>query len=238
MKFTNTKFILILLLLLIIIVLFGYFFYYNFNYNYNYNHKVQEKFEYTPTIDESSVLKKLSEYSNSMTNNAPTIVNDIQEKINTIISETTPKQNTLETTVKTNINDLKTIELSIQNDINKIHRDMDGSTILPINKKILENFNGTPQFPIPTSLKVFEKFADTTDWRTEWNNKLASIYSVSSNLSPKDMDPLVNKDKTQFYIVKNPKLEENLNNISSQIIKNNLDNISNKLKSQWLKNKF
>ena len=106
-------------------------------------------------------------------------------------------------------------------------------------KIIKEGFNGTPQFPIPTSIKVFEKFSDTNDWRTEWNNKLSSIYNISTDSSsPRDMEPVVNKDKTQFYIPKNRKLEENLDNISSQIIKNNLDNISNKLKSQWLKNKF
>jgi len=255
MKFINIKFVLVLLVLLIIIGLLGYSFYqnFNYNYNYNYNYKVQEKFEeiatQMPNIvmnnsvlfnpDKTAVLNKLNDYSNIMSKDAPEKVNSIQDNISTIIPEITSKQDYLENLAKTNLNDLKIINYSLQTDINKINKLMNGSTILPINKNIKEGFNGTPQFPIPTSLKVFEKFENTNDWRTEWNNKLASIYNKSStNQSLKDMEPVVNTDRTEFYILKNPKLEENLNNISSKIIKNNLDNISNKLKSQWLKNKF
>ena len=234
MKFTNIKFGLVFLILLIIIGLFGYSFYHNYNYT------IQEKFTYTPlNPDETSVLNKLTDYSDIITITSPKIVNDIQTNINTLTPQINFKQDDIKNIANTNFIDLKTIELSLQNDINKIHKDMDGSIILPINKNIVENFNGTPQFPIPTSIKIFEKFADTTDWRNEWNEKLKNIYSTSSTtFSPKDMDPVVNKDNTEFYILKNLKLEENLNNTSSEIIKNNLDNISNKLKSQWLKNKF
>jgi len=235
MKFTNIKFVLVLLVLFIIIGLFGYSFYHNFNY------KVQEKFalNFTPNADETKILNKLNEYSNIMATNAPEIVSNIQNNVDTLKPQITSKQTELKKTANTNFINLKTIELSLQNDINRIHKDMDGSVVLPINKTIAEGFNGTPQFPIPTSLKVFEKFENASDWRTEWNNKLASIYNTSSiTPSPKDMDPVVNKEKTEFYIIQNPKLEENLNNTSSLIIKNNLDNISNKLKSQWLKNKF
>ena len=237
MKFTNIKFVLVLLILLIIIGLFGYSFYHNYNYNY----KVQENFtlNFTPNPDETEVLNKFTEYSNIIDINSPQIVSDIQQNMDTIIPEITSKQDSLENLTKINVNDLKIIEYSLQNDINKIHKLMDGSIILPIPKTIIEGFNGTPQFPIPTSLKIFEKFENVNDWRTEWNNKLLSIYNTSSiKPSLKDMDPIVNRDKTEFYILKNPKLEENLNNISSQIIKNNIDNISNKLKSQWLQNKF
>ena len=245
MKLTNIKFVLVLLVLLIIIGLLGYSFYNNYNYNYNY--KVQEKFTYTPSNpDEVGVFNKLSEYSNIMTT-SPQIVSGTHQNIDILAPQITSKQDYLENLTKINVNDLKIIEYSLQNDINKIHKLMDGSIVLPIPKTIIEGFkegfkegfNGTPQFPIPTSLKIFEKFADTNDWRTEWNNKLLSIYNTSSiTPSPKDMNPVVDKDKTEFYILKNPKLEENLNNTSSQIIKNNLDNISNKLKSQWLQNKF
>lgn len=282
MKFTNIKFVLVLLVLLIIIGLLGYSFYNNYNLNFNY--KVQEKFEDLPSLnpmppnfipskpEETEIFNKLSEYSNIMTKTAPSIVNDISGNINTILPEISSKQDYLENLANTNSVNLKIIEYSIQNDINKIKKLMDGSAILPIAKHIIpsqptmasqsvisgpsapldqpkmstetstiikEGFNGTPQFPIPTSIKIFEKFADTNDWRTEWNNKLLSIYNITPNSSsPKNMDPVVNTDKTEFYILKNSKLEENLNNTSSQIIKNNLDNISNKLKSQWLKNKF
>ena len=234
MKFTNIKFGLVFLILLIIIGLFGYSFYHNYNYT------IQEKFTYTPlNPDETSVLNKLTDYSDIITITSPKIVNDIQTNINTLTPQINFKQDDIKNIANTNFIDLKTIELSLQNDINKIHKDMDGSIILPIPKTIIEGFNGTPQFPIPTSLKVFEKFENSNDWRTEWNNKLLSIYNTSSiTPSPKDMNPVVNKDKTEFYILKNPKLEENLNNTSSLIIKNNLDNISNKLKSQWLQNKF
>ena len=234
MKLTNINFVLVLLVLLIIIGLFAYSFYHNFNY------KIKEKFAFTPSNqDETEIFDKLTDYSNIIDATAPTIVSDIQSNINKILPDITSKKDYLEKIANTNSIDLKIIEYSLKNDIKRINKDMDGSIILPINKNIVENFNGTPQFPIPTSIKIFEKFADTTDWRNEWNEKLKNIYSTSSTtFSPKDMDPVVNKDNTEFYILKNLKLEENLNNTSSEIIKNNLDNISNKLKSQWLKNKF
>jgi hypothetical protein len=378
MKLTNINFVLVLLVLLIIIGLLGYSFYHNFNYNYNY--KVQEKFEenstplnstplnFTPSKpEEIEIFNKLSEYSNIVNKTSPSIVGNTQEDIGRILPEIRSKQNYLEDLANTNSINLKIIQYSIQNDIDKIKKLMDGSVILPIAKPPLatikpitstttttitqaapaaqsapasaqiqaapeaqaapvaaqiqaapemyaipaapapqtipvapiaqtipemsamsamsstptlyatpemsamsamsstptlyatpemsamsampaapsmsataiESFNGTPQFPIPTSIKIFEKFADTNDWRTEWNNKLSSIYNINDNSSsPRDMNPVVNTAKTEFYILKNRKLEENLNNTSSQIIKNNLNNISNKLKSQWLKNKF
>ena len=140
--------------------------------------------------------------------------------------------------------------MSIDGDMKKIKGQMDGALLLPIEKLnylAKEQFtdininlktnlknNSNSQYPIPTSLKVFEKFQNENDWRTEWNNKLSKIY----NPSPSSMKPIINNNLTNFYIVENPKLEENLNNTTSQIIINNLENISNKIQSQWQVDKY
>ena len=220
----------------------------------NVNLKENFALNFLPTPSEKPVLNKLNEFSNIISKKSPKIVNDTKTDIKKILPTVNSKQSQFDKNITNDINDLNQIKMSIDGDMKKIKGQMDGALLLPIEKlnylakeqfnDININFktnlktnlkdNSNSQYPIPTSLKVFEKFENAKDWRTEWNDKLSKIY----NPSPSSMKPIINNNLTNFYIVENPKLEENLNNTTSQIIINNLENISNKIQSQWQVDKY
>ena len=222
--------------------------------NTNTNTKENFALNFIPTPSEKPVFNQLNEYSNIISKSSPQIVNDTQTDIKKLLPQVDLKQKQFDKNIIQDINNLDEIKLSINQDMNKIKRKMDGSIIIPIEKLnylVKEEFNDininvktdiktdikteNTQYPIPTSLKVFEKFENDNDWRTEWDNKLSKIYNKPF---PSNMKPLINNKLTNFYIVENPKLEENLNNTTSKIIINNLENISNKLQSQWQVDKY
>ena len=77
-----------------------------------------------------------------------------------------------------------------------------------------------------------EKFED--NWRETWNTKISQIPDSVRSLN--SMDPYMTNDLTKFYFVKNPKLEENLNNTSSEIILLNMKKMTDSLRNKWIAN--
>ena len=77
-----------------------------------------------------------------------------------------------------------------------------------------------------------EKFED--DWRSSWNTKISQIPDSVRTLN--DMNPYISDEATKFYFVQNPKLEENLNNISSDIILLNMKQLNDSLRNKWITN--
>ena len=73
-----------------------------------------------------------------------------------------------------------------------------------------------------------EKFED--DWRSSWNTKISQIPDSVRTLN--DMNPYISDEATKFYFVQNPKLEENLNNISSDIILLNMKQLNDSLRNK------
>jgi hypothetical protein len=81
--------------------------------------------------------------------------------------------------------------------------------------------------------KPVEHFAEPVNWRNEWNSKLESISRRRSIPLP-DTDPKINNNETSFYIVQNPNLEKNLENTSANIIKMQMENMTEILRDKWI----
>ncbi len=83
--------------------------------------------------------------------------------------------------------------------------------------------------------KPVEHFTETTNWRDVWNTKLESI-SRTTTLPISNTDPKIDDNETSFYIVQNSNLEKNLENTSSNIIKMQMETMTEILRDKWIKN--
>jgi hypothetical protein len=83
--------------------------------------------------------------------------------------------------------------------------------------------------------KPVEHFADTINWRDEWNAKLSSI-SQTKTIPLSNTTPKIDDNETSFYIIQNPNLEKNLEDTSSNIIKIQMKNMTEILRDKWIKN--
>jgi hypothetical protein len=106
------------------------------------------------------------------------------------------------------------------------------STFMNVAKKSKESFiNLLNSMPVR---KPVEHFTEPDNWREEWNSKLDSI-SRTISLPLSDTNPKINDNETSFYIVQNPNLEKNLENTSSNIIKMQMENMTEILRDKWIK---
>jgi hypothetical protein len=105
------------------------------------------------------------------------------------------------------------------------------STFMNVAKKSKESF-----INLLNSVQVrkpVEHFSEHVNWRNEWNSKLESI-SRTQSIPLSDTDPKINDNETSFYIVQNPNLEKNLENTSSNIIKMQMENMTEILRDKWI----
>jgi hypothetical protein len=83
--------------------------------------------------------------------------------------------------------------------------------------------------------KPVEHFTEPVNWRDEWNSKLESI-SRTQSIPLSNMEPKINDNETSFYIVQNRNLEKNLENTSANIIKMQMQNMTEILRDKWIEN--
>jgi hypothetical protein len=125
-----------------------------------------------------------------------------------------------------------TTPIPISETINTSSSNQDIAPFINLAKKSKESFiNLLNNIP---ARKPVEHFNENVNWRTEWNSKLESISSTKQLPLP-NTDPKINDNETIFYIVQNPNLEKNLENTSSNIIKMQMENITEILRDKWIK---
>jgi hypothetical protein len=125
-----------------------------------------------------------------------------------------------------------TTPIPISENINTSSSNQDIAPFINLAKKSKESFiNLLNNIP---ARKPVEHFNENVNWRTEWNSKLESISSTKQLPLP-NTDPKINDNETIFYIVQNPNLEKNLENTSSNIIKMQMENITEILRDKWIK---
>jgi hypothetical protein len=105
------------------------------------------------------------------------------------------------------------------------------STFMNVAKRSKESFNNL--LNNIQARKSVENFSEPVNWREEWNAKLESI-SRTKSLPLSNTEPKINDNETSFYIVQNSNLEKNLENTSSNIIKMQMENMTEKLRDKWI----
>ncbi len=83
----------------------------------------------------------------------------------------------------------------------------------------------------PSKIPV-ENFAD--DWRSVWDAKIPKIPDNIRFLN--DTNPYITEDSTKFYFIKNPNLEANLNQTTSDIISLNMKKMTDNVRNKWINN--
>jgi hypothetical protein len=128
---------------------------------------------------------------------------------------------------------------STSSDKSNVASDQSGSTSLDesfssfmnVTKKSKESFMNL--LNNMQARKPVEHFAEPVNWRNEWNSKLELI-SRRKSIPLSDTDPKINDNETRFYIVQNPNLETNLENTSANIIKMQMENMTEILRDKWI----
>jgi len=83
--------------------------------------------------------------------------------------------------------------------------------------------------------RIYEKFGNV-DWRSDWYNKIkdSSVLDVNTYSSDTILNPKINNNSSKFYVIRNPNLESNLEDYTSDIINLEINRSTDNLRNKWI----